>query len=110
MKVKVIKHVNDSEKPETVEVDSCFSIGEKLTITYDCSTEIRGINGNIKRWSTSTAEVEVIDIVCNMITLPEETWVCLKTEDPLFLELIGERMLAVPEKTLLERVNCKRAG
>lgn len=104
MLVDVIKHASDVGKPEKVEVDSCFYIGERLKITYDGSTEISGMTGNTKRWNTGTADVKVVDIVCNMVINPAEVWVILEPDDPLFLELIGERRIEVPEKLLLKHI------
>lgn len=100
--MNVIKVAGDSSKPDTVEMDTAFSIGDKFKMEYDWCSRYPAINGYIPIWHKDTAEFEVVDIVCNMLINPHEVWVRLRSCDETFIKRCG-REFDAPEKQILER-------
>ena len=104
MKLKVIKAVGDTSKPDTVEADTSLKIGDSFEMEYDWCTKIPCINGYKPIWHKDIAEFTVVDIVCNMLINPSSVWVRLKSVDELFQKRCGAGCFDVPEDKVLERI------
>ena len=101
--MNVIKVAGDSSKPDTVEMDTAFKIGDKFEMEYDWCSKHKAMNGYINNWHKDTAEFEVVDIVCNMLINPHEIWVRLKSKDENFTKRCGSKEFDAPEYQILER-------
>lgn len=104
MLMNVIKVAGDSSKPDKVEMDTAFSIGDKFRMEYDWCKRYQGMNGYIPSWHKDTAEFEVVDIVCNMLINPHEVWVRLRSCDENFTKRCGSKEFDAPEKQVVERM------
>lgn len=100
--MNVIKVAGDSSKPNMVEIDTAFNIGDKFKMEYDWCSRHQALNGYIPKWHKDIAEFEVVDIVCNMLINPNEVWLRLKSKDENFRKRCGGEFDA-PEYQVWER-------
>ena len=75
MLINVIKVAGDSSKPNMVEMNTAFNIGDKIKMEYDWCRRVQCMNGYMPHWYKAVAEFEVVNIVCNMLINPPEVWV-----------------------------------
>ena len=104
MLLKVLKGARDTWKPEEVEMDTAFNIGDKFKMEYDWCKRIQCMNGYKPEWYKDVAEFTVVDMVCNMLVYPSEVWLRLGSEDEMFRKRCGSEEFDAPEKQVLERM------
>lgn len=102
--MKVLKGARDTWKPDEVEMDAAFSVGEKFKMEYDWCIRIPCMNGYRPEWHKGIAEFTVVDMVCNMLINPNEVWVRLSSDDETFQKRCGSEEFDAPEKQVLERM------
>ena len=102
--VRVLKNEGDDSKPDMAEVDTRFSAGDRFRILYDWSDDIPGIVGIEKIWHRDEVVVEITEVVCNMVIMPPEVWLFLKTEDPKFVAHYGGGVFGLEESRLERRI------
>lgn len=102
MLMNVIKVAGDSSKPNKVEMDTMFNIGDKIKMEYDWCKRVQCVNGYVPHWYKDVAEFEVVNIVCNMLINPPEIWIRLRSNDKDFIKRCG-REFDAPEYQILER-------
>ena len=103
MLIKVFKSVDASDKPDTIELESAFKIGDTFKMEYDWCKRKPAMNGYIMEWHKDTAVFKVEDIVCNKVINPHEVWIRLTSDDELFNHRCGIGVFDAPEKQILER-------
>lgn len=104
MLIKTLKVVNDDSNPGTVEMDTKFNIGDRITMQYDWCSKTPCINGNKLNWHIGTAEFTVSNMVCNMLLFPHEIWMRLHTKDRDFINRCGCDEFDAPEQQVLKRI------
>lgn len=102
MLVNVIKAAGDLTKPNKVEMNTEFNIGDKFKMEYDWCKRVQCVNGYIPHWHKDVAEFEVVNIVCNMLINPPEIWVRLRSCNKEFIKRCG-REFDAPEHRILQR-------
>ncbi|MDO5587187.1 MAG: hypothetical protein Q4G53_08895 [Clostridia bacterium] len=103
MLINVIKIAGDSSKPNMVEMDTAFNIGDKFKMEYDWCRRKQAMNGYTAEWHKDIAVFEVVDIVCNMLVKPYSVWLRLRSWDENFTKRCGCEEFDVPEYQVLER-------
>ncbi|MCR4719342.1 MAG: hypothetical protein K5768_06910 [Firmicutes bacterium] len=108
MIVRVIKREGDTSKPDNIETDTAFAIGDRFEMEYDWCTKMQCMNGYRPIWHKAVAEFVVEDIVCNMLINPSSIWVRLKSDDKVFQKRCGSGSFDVPEKQVLKRTSATK--
>lgn len=103
MLMKVLKSVNASNKPDTIELESAFNVGDTFKMEYDWCKRYPAMNGYTLEWHKDVAVFKVKDMVCNMLINPHEVWIRLTSDDELFKRRCGRGVFDAPEKQILER-------
>lgn len=103
MLMKVLKSANASNKPDTIELESAFNVGDTFKMEYDWCKRYPVMNGYKLEWHKDIAVFKVEDMVCNMLFNPHEIWIRLTSDDELFNHRCGRGVFDAPEKQILER-------
>ena len=104
MLMKTLKLVNDTRTPDEVEMPTKFKVGDRIALKYDWCEKTNGILGSHKTWHQDVTSVEVVDIKCNMLVVPAEVRIFMKTIDPIFYGRCRCDEFDAPEEQVLERV------
>lgn len=109
LNVKVIKNTNDTNKPDTVEINTIFSIGQKIDLKYDLNKKKTICSyGSISTENKTTENIgtfEITDILCNMLVYPHENMIELKSLDEKFLSLYpNSEYMTVFENVVLNKL------
>lgn len=104
MLMKTMKIVGDTSVPDEIERETRLKVGDKFLFEYDWCKKKSCINGYRRVWHKDVAEVEVVDIKCNMLVEPSLVIVFMKTENKTFIERCRCNEFDATEEQVFERM------